>query len=421
MSVHRVMGVETEYGIFAPQRPGADSAQLSATVLEAYREANAALDCPEPVRWDYSGTVPGSSTDRRPTWVARLTAQEEVWYRGSSLVTASGARLYVDHGHPEHSSPEVMSPQEAVRYDVAGDLMMQRAMEHLTTSGGEPIVLFKNNVDGKGASYGSHENYLVDRAVPFDMLADALVPFLVTRGICCGSGRVGLGPGSEEPGFQLWQRADYIERRIGLETTVNRPIVNTRDEPHADPARWRRLHVITGDATSAQASTLLKVGTTSLVLSLVESGRMKEDLGLVDPVAAIRTISHDPGLDARVDLLDGRRLTGLEILRRYQFHVLAHLREELGGDPTVLADADTREVLTRWDAVLTALETGSPEAGRWVEWVAKRELLEGFRARDGLAWDDPRLVLVDLQWSHGTPGKGLARRLEARGRLERLT
>ena len=208
---------------------------------------------------------------------------------------------------------------------------------------------------------------------------------------------------------------------MGLETTFRRPIVNTRDEPHARASTYRRLHVIIGDANLSEVSTLLKVGTTSLVLSLVESGRMKEDLGLVDPVAAIRTISHDPGLDARVDLLDGRRLTGLEILRRYQFHVLAHLREELGGDPTVLADADTREVLTRWDAVLTALETGSPEAGRWVEWVAKRELLEGFRARDGLAWDDPRLVLVDLQWSHGTPGKGLARRLEARGRLERLT
>lgn len=425
-SVRRVMGVETEYGIAVPGRPLLDPVVLSGRVVERY--AAGGHGAVHRTRWDYAGESPledarGFSVSRALAHESQLTDEWADDPRVANVVLTNGARLYVDHAHPEYSSPEVTTPREALVWDRAGEAIMAEAARAGSSDAEQdpPIDVYKNNTDGKGASYGTHENYLVARSTPFERIVEQITPFFVARQILCGAGRVGIGQNSERAGYQISSRADFFEARVGLETTFRRPIVNTRDEPHAHASAYRRLHVIIGDANLSEVSALLKVGTTSLVLSLVESGRMAEDLSLVDPVAALKVISHDPGLTATVDLVDGRRLTGLEILRRYQHHVLAHLREELGGDPMALADADTVEVLTRWESVLTALETGSPEASRWVEWVAKRDLLEGFRSRDGLAWDDPRLVLVDLQWSHGTPGKGLARRLEARGRLERLT
>ncbi len=425
-SVRRVMGIETEYGIAVPGRPLLDPVVLSGRVVQRY--AAGGHGRVHRTRWDYAGESPlvdarGFSVSRALAHESQLTDEWADDPRVANVVLTNGARLYVDHAHPEYSSPEVTTPRQALVWDRAGELVMAEAARAGSSDAGEdpPIDVYKNNTDGKGASYGTHENYLVARATPFERIVAQLTPFFVARQILCGAGRVGLGQNSERAGFQISSRADFFEARVGLETTFRRPIVNTRDEPHAQASRYRRLHVIIGDANLSEVSALLKVGTTSLVLGLIESGRLDEDLSLLDPVAALKVLSHDPDLRARVDLVDGRRLTGLEILRRYQAHVLRHLRDELGGDPLALADADTVEVLRRWDAVMSALEVGSPEAGRWVEWVAKRDLLEGFRARDGLDWDDPRLVLVDLQWSHGTAGKGLARRLEARGRLERLT
>ncbi|RUQ40512.1 proteasome accessory factor PafA2, partial [Micrococcus sp. HSID17228] len=248
-----------------------------------------------------------------------------------STVLANGARWYVDHAHPEYSSPETTTPRDAMVWDAAGDLVAQAAAEHIGQAEGAPEVLvYKNNVDGKGQSYGAHENYLVARSLDFEELTAVLLPFFAARQVLVGAGRVGLGPAGERPGFQLSQRADYFEEPVGLETTIHRPIVNTRDEPHARPEAYRRLHVIIGDATLSQHATWLRMGMTALVLAMAEAGTAPR-LTLDDPVAALQTISHDPGLRATVPLLertaDGpvrRHWTGLQILRSYLDAARAH-------------------------------------------------------------------------------------------------
>jgi proteasome accessory factor A len=276
-------------------------------------------------------------------------------------------------------------------------------------------------VDGKGASYGTHENYLVDRTVPFDDLVAYLTPFLVTRQVFTGSGRVGIGPTGQVPGFQLSQRADYIEAEVGLETTLRRPIVNTRDEPHADRARWRRLHLILGDATLMEVATYLRVGSTSAVLWLIEHaahhGLMPAiaRLRLADPVGAVRQVSRDLTLTVRLELADGRRLTALEVQVAY-LDVIRRALEAMGAEP----DAATADVLDRWGSVLDRLAVDPASCAREVEWVAKLRLLEGLRSRDRIGWDDPRLAAMDIQWSDVRPERGIYQRLAAAGAVERL-
>jgi len=298
--------------------------------------------------------------------------------------------------------------------------------------GGE-VVLYKNNVDGKGASYGTHENFLVDRALPFGTLVELLTPFLVTRQVFAGSGRVGLGPTGAEAGFQLSQRADYIEAEVGLETTLRRPIVNTRDEPHADRTRWRRLHLIIGDANLFEVATFLKLGTTSLVLWVLEHLDELAEAGvparaelaalrLADPVADVQRVSRDLSLAATLELADGRRLTALQVQEAYA-DVVARSVAALGAGAGVAgggADAETADVLDRWRSVLTRLATDPATCAREVEWVAKRRLLERMRSRDGIGWDHPRLHALDLQWTDVRPERGIYHRLVASGAVERL-
>ncbi len=271
MTVRRVMGIETEYGITRPGDPRADPIHLSGLIVRGYADfAGATGALPQSAGWDYADEAPlrdarGYEVARELADVSQLTDVDDPTLANSVL--SNGARLYVDHAHPEYSSPEVTNPLDAVRYDRGGEIVMQQAAA--ATDG---IRLYKNNVDGKGASYGTHDNYLLDRSVPFAQLVTGLLPFLVARPLICGAGRVGIGPASEEPGFQISARADYIETEVGLETTLRRPLVNTRDEPHATATKYRRLHLITGDATLADVGGLLKVGSTSLVLRLIESG-----------------------------------------------------------------------------------------------------------------------------------------------------
>jgi proteasome accessory factor A len=240
-----------------------------------------------------------------------------------------------------------------------------------------------------------------------------------------GAGRVGLGQRGEHAGFQLSQRADYVEAEIGLETTLRRPIVNTRDEPHADPDRWRRLHVIVGDATMLEPATYVRLGTTALVLWLIErqvaEGGSGGALGAVDrlalrdPVAAVQQVSHDLTLTARLELVDGRALTALEVQREYLGAVRTAL-EHVGGD----VDEQTDDVLRRWESLLDRLATDPATCAREVEWLAKLRLLEGMRRRDRLEWDHPRLAAVDLQWSDLRPERGLYHRLVGAGAVELL-
>ncbi|WP_343035260.1 depupylase/deamidase Dop [Cellulomonas septica] len=454
MTVRRVMGIETEYGILQPGRPLANPMLLSSHVVAVHaaaREGGRAR-----ARWDYDDEDPlhdargfhlqrasahpslltddpdraapagPSDTGDGPQELPRGTTEEYEDPGAANVILTNGARLYVDHAHPEYSSPEVTSPLDAVRWDRAGEVVMLASVRALASTPALPdVALYKNNVDGKGATYGTHENYLVDRAVPFTDLASRLIPFLVTRQVYTGAGRVGIGQRGETPGFQLSQRADYIEAEIGLETTLRRPIVNTRDEPHADPDRWRRLHVIIGDATMLEVATYLRLGTTSLVLWLVERAVAEggaggalaaiDRLALRDPVHAVHLVSHDVTLTTRVELADGRHLTAIEVQREYLDAVrtaLAHV-----GDPL---DAQTTDVLDRWQAVLDGLATDPASCARTVEWLAKLRLLEGMRRRDHLAWDHPRLAAVDLQWSDLRPERGLYHRLVAAGAVDLL-
>ena len=351
MTVRRVMGIETEYGILQPGRPLANPMLLSSHVVAVHAAAREGARTK--ARWDYDDedplhdargfhlqrasahpslltddpAVPAPSGDG-PQALPRAAAEEYEDPGAANVILTNGARLYVDHAHPEYSSPEVTNPLDAVRWDRAGERVMLASVRALASTAALPdVALYKNNVDGKGATYGTHENYLVDRAVPFNDLAARLIPFFVTRQVFTGAGRVGLGQRGEEPGFQLSQRADYIEAEVGLETTLRRPIINTRDEPHADPDRWRRLHVIIGDATMLEVATYLRLGTTSLVLWLIEravadggaGGALAaiDRLALRDPVHAVHLVSHDLTLTTRLELADGRRLTALEIQREY--------------------------------------------------------------------------------------------------------
>lgn len=447
MTVRRIMGIETEYGVLQPGRPLANPMLLSSHVVAVHAAAREGARAK--ARWDYDDEDPlqdargfhlqrasahpslltddpahpapsGDGTQLLP----RATVEEYEDPGAANVVLTNGARLYVDHAHPEYSSPEVTNPLDAVRWDRAGQLVMLQSVRALASTPAMPdVALYKNNVDGKGATYGTHENYLVDRAVPFVDLAARITPFLVTRQVFTGAGRVGIGQRGEQAGFQLSQRADYIEAEVGLETTLRRPIVNTRDEPHADPARWRRLHVIIGDATMLEVATYLRLGTTSLVLWLLERGQddpraraalaSVDALRLADPVGAVHQVSHDLTLREPLDLLDGRRLTAIEVQRVY----LDAVREALGDEPL---DDQTADVLARWDSVLVRLADDPSSCAREVEWLAKLRLLEGMRRRDHLAWDHPRLAAVDLQWSDVRPERGLYFRLEAAGAVERL-
>jgi len=353
-----LLGTETEYGILAPQRPDLHPTVISAAVVDGY---------PGP------GTLAQAERDA-------AIPLEDAYNR----FLGNGARLYVDHAHPEYSTPEVTSARAALIADLAGDAIVACGAREASSTLGVPVRVFKNNTDGKGASYGYHENYLLRRSTPWQKVVEGFLAYVVTRLPLTGAGRVGLGQASEDPGFQLSQRADFFEAVTGLETTIRRPLVNTRDEPHADPGRWRRLHVIAGDANRSETSTLLKLGTAAAVLALIDAGLLHA-IRLADPLAAVRIVSRDTRCRAQLDLADGRRLSALEIQQDYRAQVQAAGL----GDPAVL------EI---WGQTLDQL-TADPLQCDQLDWVAKLKLMQSFRRRDGLAWDHPRLAQLDLAWA----------------------
>lgn len=444
----RVMGAETEYGIHAPSAPGANATMMSARVVQAYAQVTRqrAAGGAE-TRWDYTdeeplhdargwtleraSAHPSQLTDQPPVLDAEAVAlaygRDELELDGEdeagsllmNMVLGNGARLYVDHAHPEYSSAEVTNPRDAVIWDAAGDLVALAAVRRLAADPElPPVNLYKNNTDNKSVSYGSHENYLMPRSVPFGDIVRGLTPFFVTRQIICGAGRVGLGQDSSLPGYQISQRADFFEAEVGLETTIRRPIINTRDEPHATADKYRRLHVIIGDANLSQSSNYLKFGTTALVLSLIEAG-LAPKVEVHEPVSALQAISHDTSLTAKLRLLDGRRVTALDL--QWMYHeAAAKLAQDTGVADAVDGDGHTHEVLERWATTLTQLDSDRKAAATSVEWLAKLSLLEGYRDRDNLAWNDARLGLVDLQWADIRPEKGLYYRFLARNRMQRL-
>lgn len=417
MTVHRVMGLETEYGISVPGHPTMNAMVSSSHVVTAYAHAVAAG---AGAHWDYDLESPlrdarGFDLSRADADPSQLTDEDPGM---ANVILTNGGRLYVDHAHPEYSTPEVTSPRDALLWDRAGVAVMRRAMDLASASGATPpILLYKNNTDNKGASYGCHENYLMRRTTPFADIVRHLIPFFVTRQVVTGSGRLGQGQDGRTAAFQISQRADFFEVEVGLETTLKRPIINTRDEPHADPERYRRLHVIVGDANLSDTSTYLKVGSTSLVLALIEAGAMADaDLTLARPVAEMHAVSHDPTLRHRLTLADGRRMTALDLQRIYLER--AYLLCEAQAHAPL--DEQTKDVLEQWDRVLTVLADDPMRLVTELDWVAKLALMEGYIARDGLPWTSPRLQAIDLQYSDIRRERGLAARLEDRGRLVRL-
>ncbi|MBY6410066.1 proteasome accessory factor PafA2 [Rhodococcus sp. BP-252] len=414
--MQRIIGIEVEYGISSPSEPTANPILTSTQAVLAYAAA-AGVPRAKRTRWDYE--VESPLRDARGFDLGRFSGPAPVIdadeVGAANMILTNGARLYVDHAHPEYSAPEVSDPLDAVIWDKAGERVMEAAARHASSVPGAPrLQLYKNNVDGKGASYGTHENYLMSRETPFSAVIAGLSPFFASRQVITGSGRVGLGQSGDEAGFQLSQRADYIEVEVGLETTLKRGIINTRDEPHADADKYRRLHCIIGDANLAEMATYLKVGTTALVLDIIEAGVDLSDLQLARPVTAVHQISHDPTLRQAVALADGRELTGLALQRIYHQRVAKFVASEGNDDPRVA------DILDKWAMVLDLLERDPMECANLLDWPAKLRLLEGFRQREGLGWSAPRLHLVDLQYSDVRLDKGLYNRLVARGSMERL-
>ncbi|HZX56233.1 MAG TPA: proteasome accessory factor PafA2 family protein, partial [Ilumatobacteraceae bacterium] len=299
------------------------------------------------------------------------------------------------------------------RFDRTAEEIVRASMDSARRllGDGSEIVCYKNNSDGKGNSYGCHENYLVDRATPFGRIVSQITPHFVTRQVFCGAGKVGsefAGTPSKNVPFQISQRADFFEEEVGLETTLKRPIVNTRDEPHCDAQKYRRLHVIVGDANMAEMSTYLKVGTTAIVLSMIEDDTLGSDLALANPVAAIRQISHDPALKRSVLLREGKRVTALELqwalLERAQKYERSHGLESVG-------EAVGTDVLVKWEAVLAGLESNRDTVAPWVDWVAKERLIDAYAARHDVAPADPRLKALDLQYHDLRRERSLASRV----------
>lgn len=421
MSVRRVMGTEVEYGISVAGQPLANPMVASSQVVNAY--ASATLRARR-ARWDFEEESPlrdarGFDMSRQVADPSQLTDED---LGLANVILTNGARLYVDHAHPEFSTPEVTNPLDAVLWDKAGEQVMLDASRAAQRLPGNPqITLYKNNTDNKGASYGAHENYLMRRSTPFSAIVRHLTPFFVSRQVFAGAGRVGLGQdgrghNGREHGFQLSQRADFFEVEVGLETTLKRPIINTRDEPHADPERYRRLHVILGDANLAEISTYLKVGTTSLVLAMIEDRFITRDLAVDKPVAALRAISHDPTLTRTMTLKDGRTLTAIQLQLEYLDLAKKYVEDRYGAD----ADPQTKDILERWESVLDRLERDPMLCAGELDWVAKLRLLQSYRDRDGLGWDDAKLHLIDLQYADLRPEKGLYHRLVRAGRIQRL-
>src|ERR1700719_145758 len=352
MSVLRVMGIETEYGISVPGQPGANAMVTSSQIVNAYQAARSARA--RRARWDFEEENPlrdarGFDLARDAADSAQLTDED---LGLANVILTNGARLYVDHAHPEYSAPETTNPLDAVIWDKAGErVMAEAAARAATVPGAAPIQLYKNNTNIKVTSYGCHENYLMRRATPFADIVRNLTPFFVSRQVVCGAGRVGQGADGRNEGFQISQRADFFEVEVGLETTLKRPIINTRDEPHADPEKYRRLHVIIGDANMSEVSTYLKLGTTALVLAMIEHRFLAADLGVEAPIPELRAISHDPTCRHLVALRDGRRMTAIQLQMEYLELARKYTEDKYGND----VDDLTTDVLNRWESVLNRL------------------------------------------------------------------
>jgi proteasome accessory factor A len=408
MALPKVCGIETEYGISVRGAAEFNPILTSSLLINAY-----AKPAFKRVKWDYEEENPLRDARGFDRGGAEPMAEDESGL--VNVILPNGSRYYVDHAHPEYSSPECLDARSLVIWDKAGERILEDSIDAAKNAvpDDNKILIYKNNSDGKGNSYGCHENYLMDRAAPFPRIVKHLTPFLVSRQVFTGAGKVGSENGVDKVDYQISQRADFFEVEVGLETTFKRPIINTRDEPHADPEKYRRLHVIVGDANMSELSTYLKVGTTCLILKMIEDDFISDDLSLREPVRAMRAVSHDVTCTATLELADGRNLTAIELQWEY-----LRLAKKYAQDNDSNATDD--DVLARWESVLEALEGDPMTLKTQLDWVAKLSLLDAYRERDGLAWDHGKLKMIDLQYHDVRRDKGLYWKLVQSGKMERL-
>jgi proteasome accessory factor PafA2 len=404
MAIVKVCGIETEYGIVLRGVDDPNPVTASSLLINSYVAKLAGR-----VGWDFEDENPAK--DARDSWMEAVYPPEVESHLVNAVLT-NGARYYVDHAHPEISTPECRTAREVVVWDRAAEEILVESViaAQAALPPGAEIAVYKNNSDGKGNSYGCHENYLMDRATPFNRIVAQITPHFVTRQIFTGAGKVGCelpGVGVSQVPYQISQRSDFFEEEVGLETTLKRPIVNTRDEPHCDATKYRRLHVIVGDANLSEIATYLKVGTTSMVLAMIEDEGYPEDLLLATPVRSIKEISWDPSMTATIATRDGRALRAFDVQwllfeavsKWSRNHGFASVGEEVGPD-----------VLLRWEEVLAGLESDPESQAGVVDWIAKRRIMQGIVDRRGIEWSDATLRAIDLQYHDMRASKSLARR-----------
>ncbi|MEO7130991.1 MAG: Pup--protein ligase [Dermatophilaceae bacterium] len=355
-----------------------------------------------------------------PDEVARYLFRRVVaWGRSSNVFLANGARLYLDVGsHPEYATAECDSVRQLVIQDKAGERVIEGLVEdaqiRLADDGVEgEIYVFKNNTDSAGNSYGCHENYLYGRGGDFTRVSDMFIPFLISRQIICGAGKVvATAHGAT---YAVSQRADHIWEGVSSATTRSRPIINTRDEPHADAEKYRRLHVIVGDSNMSETTNFLKVGSAHLVLRLIESGVVMRDLTMENPIRAIRTMSHDLTGRATVRLANGRELSAVDMQREYFEKVSEFIDRE--GDTS----EETKRILELWGRTLDSVASGNLDAiDTEIDWVIKHRLIERYRAKHGLDLSDARILQLDLAYHDVNRRRGLFYLLQRHGRAARV-
>ena len=410
--MHRLFGIETEYGITLENAEQIDTVKESIELIKCYQRE------PFLPKWDYKGEDPfkdergfrAQHLNNHPDEVEeekkdkeRFANQPDRSFREikSDRILINGARLYNDHAHPEYSTPECQSLFDLVAHDKAGERILQECAERRSQELGERVILYKNNTDFYGHSYGCHDNYLMDRDVPFDYLKTSILPFFITRQIFAGAGKIGIETeaGLATPGhFQLTQRADFFHVEASVDTMHKRPIVNTRDEPHADPAKYRRLHGIVGDANMSEYATALKVGTTALVIELIEQRLIPETCAIANPIDTIKLISHDQTYRWMLQKVDGKMISAIDHQREFLEIAQKHLASQ---------NSETDWVLTQWEQTLDALENNPMDLTDRIDWVAKKWLLETFVESEEIECDDPWLQSIDLEYHNINVEEGL--------------
>lgn len=409
MAIRKVMGTEVEYGITVINDRDFDPISSCVLLVNAYRDRSDAK-----ILWDYDQENPLADARGFQADGEKYTPnQQENITRNKTLV--NGARYYVDHAHPEYSTPECSNILDLITHEKAGEVILERSRREANALVPEncKILVYKNNSDRKGNSYGCHENFLMDRRTSFKQIIEKFIPFLVSRQVYAGAGKVGSENRAGPVDFQISQRSDFFETEVALDTMVKRPIINTRDEPHADREKYRRLHVIVADSNMAEPTIYLKTGVTGIILSMIEDGAIETDMVLRDSVKAMKEVSHDITCKKTLQLDNGSKLTAIEMQEEYL--ALAHKYYA-----TRECDDITRDILVRWESVLRRLKEDPDQLGREIDWVIKKHLLLAFMERKNYDWDHPRLGLIDLQYHDIRPEKGLYHLLLRQGKVDRI-